>query len=375
VASIIDVPFLDARREAEELGGSLTAAIARVIESGRYVLGAEVEALEAEFATYCGRRHCVGVGNGLDALRLVLTASGIGQGDEVLVPAYTAVATWMAVSLAGATPIGVDVDPGTFNVDPSRLEAAITSRTRAVIPVDLFGQPADLEAVADVAKRHDLLVIEDAAQAVGARSHGRSIGARALACTFSFYPTKNLAAIGDGGAVVTDDDDLADEVRLLRSYGWRTRGVSERVGGNSRLDELQAAVLRLKLEHLDRWTTRRREIARRYLDVLGPLEIVRVPQVPEWAEPVWHLFVIGHEERDRLAGMLAEMGIGTLVHYDPLPHLTPAYNDLGWRPGAFPVAERLASQALSLPLSPQLSDLEAERVISALLTVVGHSAG
>jgi dTDP-3-amino-3,4,6-trideoxy-alpha-D-glucose transaminase len=375
VASITEVPFLDARRETAELGGALAATVARVIDSGRYVLGREVEAFEAEFADYCGRRHCVGVGNGLDALRLVLGASGVGPGDEVLVPAYTAVATWMAVSLTGATPIGIDVDPRTYNLDPSELEAAVTPRTRAVIPVDLFGQPADLEAVADVARRHDLLVLEDAAQAVGARSRGGSIGAHAAAAAFSFYPTKNLAAIGDGGAVVTDDDELADKVRLLRSYGWRTRGISETVGGNSRLDELQAAVLRLKLEHLDGWTARRRHLAQLYLDVLGPLESVDAPHVAEWAEPVWHLFVIGHEERDRLAAMLAEMGIGTLVHYDPLPHLTPAYRDRGWRPGSFPVAERLASRALSLPLSPQLSDVEAERVVSAVRSAVSAPTG
>lgn len=368
------IPFLDSSRESAEVAEALTAAFARVRDGGTYVLGPEVEAFEREFAAYCERSHCIAVGSGLSALVLSLRASGVQSGDEVLVPAYTAVATWMAVSLLGATPIGVDVDPRTFNMDPSRIPSAVTPRTRAVVPVDLFGQPADMTPIAAIASSYGLEVVEDAAQAVGSRRQGTSVGSAAHAATFSFYPTKNLAALGDGGAVVTDDPEFADTVRLLRSYGWRKRGISEIVGGNSRLDELQAALLRVKLTRLDAWTERRRAIASRYLEALAPLSELTLPWFPSWAEPVWHLFVVEHRDRELLAARLGEMGIGTLVHYDPLPHLTPAYRAGGWRVGTFPVAERLAARALSLPLSPQLIDTEVEQVVAALVRATGGPA-
>ena len=360
------IPFLDLRREAHELEEELAAALARVNAGGRYILGPEVEAFEREFARFTTQSHCVGVGNGLDALQLVLRALGIGAGDEVIVPAYTAVATWMAVSLVGATPVGVDVRRDTFNLDPELVPAAVTARTRAVVPVHLFGQPADMPALEEVARHYGLAVIEDAAQAHGARYHGRPVGSSATATTYSFYPTKNLAALGDGGAVATDDDELADRVRMLRTYGWRDRSVSEAIGVNSRLDELQAAFLRVKLKRLSHWNARRAEIATTYRDTLGDLEWVRVPYVPDWAEPVWHLFVLLADERDELATRLERMGVGTLVHYDPLPHLTPAYRSAGWRPTSLPVAEGVAARALSLPLSPHLCNEEVEQVVDAV---------
>ncbi|MBA3347673.1 MAG: DegT/DnrJ/EryC1/StrS family aminotransferase [Actinobacteria bacterium] len=365
------IPFLDLRREARELEAELGAAFARVNECGRYVLGPEVEAFEREFAAFCGQAHCVGVGNGLDALQLVFRAHELGPGDEVIVPAYTAVATWMAVTLVGATPVGVDVCFDTYNLDPELVGAAITSKTRAIVPVHLFGQPADIPALVEIASEHGLVLIEDAAQAHGAQYGGRLVGALAHASTYSFYPTKNLAALGDGGAVTTDDADLADRVRLLRAYGWRERGESETMGLNSRLDELQAAFLRVKLRRLEAWNRRRRELAAHYCAGLSAAPGVNLPHVPEWANPVWHLFVVGHDRRDELAVRLAEMGIGTLVHYEPLPHLTRAYRATGWEEGALPVAERLATCALSLPLSPQLSDEEADVVVAAVLEAAG----
>lgn len=363
----MSVPFLDLAAGLEELGGEVDAAFARVRDSGRYILGPEVEAFEREFAKYCGARHCVGVANGFDAIQLLLRAAGVGSGDEVLVPAYTAVATWMAVSAVGAVPVGVDVDARTWTLDPGRLEEAIGARTKAILPVHLFGLPADMGAIAQVAARHRLLVFEDAAQAHGAHYQGRTVGSLGRAAAFSFYPTKNLGALGDGGAVVTDDEEIADNVRLLHTYGWRARSDSEIKGLNSRLDELQAALLRVKLARLDDWNERRRRIANRYREALGDASEIALPFVPEWAEPVWHLFVISAEDPQAVRSRLERRGIGTLVHYDPLPHLTPAYRADGWSEGMFRVAEDLASRALSLPMHPQLSAEACGEVVAALL--------
>jgi dTDP-3-amino-3,4,6-trideoxy-alpha-D-glucose transaminase len=368
------VPPIDVRAGFAELESEIMAAVARVCASGIYVLGPEVEAFEREFASFCGVRHCVGVGNGTDALALILRACGVGPGDEVIVPAYTAVATWMAVSMIGATPVGVDVCEDTYNLDPPTLEAAITGRTRAVVPVHLFGQPANLAEIEPIAARHRLVLIEDSAQAHGARHRGGVVGGLSRAASFSFYPTKNLGAMGDGGAITTDDDTLADRVRLLRSYGWRTRSVSEVLGVNTRLDELQAALLRVKLAHLDEWNNLRRKLAARYLEDLAGLEGIRLPHVPAWTEPVWHQFVVGVEDRPAVQRTLAAAGVGTLVHYDPLPHLTPAYRDLGWSPGRLPVAERLAPRALSLPMYSQLAPRDCDRVIEALSAAVRQTS-
>jgi dTDP-3-amino-3,4,6-trideoxy-alpha-D-glucose transaminase len=346
---------------AEAVRPELDAAFARVLESGRWVLGEEVSAFEREFADYCGTRHAVGVASGLDALQLTLRALGIGPGDQVLVPGYTAVATWMAVTLTGAEPVGVDVDLQTFTLDPALLEAARTPRTRAVVPVHLCGRPADLTAIAAWSAEHGIALVEDACQAHGARFEGRRVGGFGAAAAFSFYPTKNLGAIGDGGAVTTDDDALADKLRLLRMYGWRERGDSEIKGDNSRLDELQAAFLRARLQRLERDNARRREIAACYL---AGLERVPGLVLPTPAEGhVWHLFVVRHPRRSELRAALAERAIGTLIHYEVPPHRTRAFAASA---PSLPVTERLAPEILSLPLHPQLDDDAVAAVIDAV---------
>lgn len=359
------VPYLDLHASVAELRAETDDAISRVLGSGRYVLGPEVEAFESEFAAYCGVRHCIGVGNGLDALQLLLRALQIGPGDEVVVPGYTAVATWMAATLVGATPVGADIGATTWTLDPDRVAAAVTRRTRAVIAVHLFGHPAAMESLAQLADHYGLVLIEDAAQAHGALHNGLRAGGLARAAAFSFYPTKNLGALGDGGAITTNDDELADAVRRLRTYGWRERDISELKGVNSRLDELQAAILRVRLRHLERWNLRRAEIAAFYRAALA--DRVGTPTVAPWAEPVWHLFVITTRNRDALREELARRGIGTLVHYSPLPHLTPAYRADGWTDGALPIAERLAEMSVSLPLYPQLRDEACREVVDAVL--------
>jgi dTDP-3-amino-3,4,6-trideoxy-alpha-D-glucose transaminase len=362
------VPFLDLD-PGPELEAELGAALSRVLSSRRYLLGPELEAFEHEFAAYCGTRHCVGVGSGLAAIELALHAAGVGPGDEVIVPAYTWVATWLGVSRSGAVPVGVDVVEDNYNIDPAAIAAAITPRTAAIVPVHFRGEPADMEAIGELAAAHGLVVIEDAAQAHGARCNGRRAGALGNAGAFSFYPSKNLGAMGDGGAVVTDDEGLADQVRLLRNYGSRDRYRIESDGTNSRLAEVQAAVLRTKLTHLDSWNAARAELAGVYLQAFGGEEAIDLPRTPAWAEPAWHLFAIGHTERDRCADSLAQGGIETLVHYPVLPHLSAPYRDRGMGPGSFPVAERLATVELSLPLHPNLDRPTCERVAAAVLDV------
>ena len=363
------VPFLDLKAPYGELREELDAACRRVMESGWFILGEELEAFETEFAAYCGARHCVGVGNGLDALHLVLRALKIGEGDEVIVPANTYIATWLAVSHAGATPIPVEPDPQTFNLDPARIEDAITPRTRAVMPVHLYGQPADMDAVREIAARYGLRVIEDAAQAQGARYKGARAGALGDAAGFSFYPGKNLGALGDGGAVVTDDAALADRVRLLRNYGSRAKYYNEERGYNSRLDELQAALLRVKLARLDEWNERRKSVARRYMQALRDAPGVTLSQVAEHADPVWHLFVIRHPRRGALQERLAAAGVGSLIHYPLPPHLQDAYTDLGYVPGQLPISERLGREVLSIPIGPHITAEEVDYVISAITSL------
>ncbi|HEY4280420.1 MAG TPA: DegT/DnrJ/EryC1/StrS family aminotransferase [Conexibacter sp.] len=355
------VPFLDMAAAAAALRPQLDAAFARVLESGRWVLGPEVAAFERELADYCGTSHAIGVASGLDALQLTLRALGVGPGEEVLVPGYTAVATWMAVTLTGAEPVGVDVDPQTFTLDPALLEAARTPRTRAVVPVHLCGHPADLDAVEAWASEHEILVVEDACQAHGATLEGRRVGSFGAAAAFSFYPTKNLGAIGDGGAVTTNDDALADKLRLLRMYGWRERGDSEIKGDNSRLDELQAAFLRARLPLLDSDNARRRAIAERYLDELDGLPGLVLPGAHDGH--AWHLFVVRHPQRAALRAALDDRGIGTLIHYEVPPHRTRAFAATS---AALPVTERLAEEIVSLPLYPQLGDDAVAAVIGAV---------
>jgi dTDP-4-amino-4,6-dideoxygalactose transaminase len=360
------VPFLDLRPVYDELRAEFDAAYHRVMESGQYLLGSEVEQFEAEFAAYCEAKFCVGVGNGLDALHLILKAYGVGAGDEVIVPANTYIATWLAVSYAGATPVPVEPDPQTFNIAPERIEAAVTSKTKAIIPVHLYGQPADMDPIIGIARKHGLKVIEDNAQAQGARYKGRRTGSLGDAAAISFYPAKNIGAFGDAGAVTTNDPEMADRVRTLRNYGSRKKYENECQGYNSRLDELQAAFLRVKVRKLDEWNERRRAVAARYLNELSGVLGLKLPCVPEWGEPVWHLFAVRHRQRDKLQAALAEAGIGTLIHYPIPPHLSGAYADAGWTAGDFPIAEEIAKTELSLPMGPHLGAKEQEIAIQSI---------
>ena len=360
------VPFLDIRAAYVELRTEMDDAWQRVMDSGSYLLGPEVQAFEEEFAAYCGTAYCIGVGNAMDGLELVLRAWDVGPCDEVIVPSNTYIASWLAVSACGATPVPVEPDPATSNLDPDRLAAAITPRTRAIMPVHLYGQCVAMGAVGEIATRHGLRVLEDAAQAHGAAFDGRRAGALGDAGVFSFYPTKNLGAFGDGGAVTTDDDELAERMRLLRNYGSLTRGVSEVRGRNSRLDELQAALLRVKLRSLDAFNARRALAAARYIQELSDLVDLRLPVVAAGAQPVWHQFVVHHPERDALQASLAADGITSLIFYPTPPHLSPAYDDLGIAAGELPIAEELARTTLALPAGPHLLPEHQTRVIAAV---------
>jgi len=362
------IPFLDLKSINLSQRAELVAAFESVLDSGWYVMGEELKRFEAEYADYCEAGHCVGVGNGLDALSLALRALGVGPGDEVIVPSNTYIATWLAVSHLGATPVPVEPAPGTFNIDPELVERRITARTKAILPVHLYGAPADLAPLLDIARRHGLKVLEDGAQAHGARYHGRKIGAHGDAVAWSFYPGKNLGALGDGGAVTTNDAELAERLRVLRNYGSRVKYHNEVLGTNSRLDELQAALLRVKLRKLDADNQRRTQIATDYLSGLAGLQAqsLVLPMVAEGIESVWHLFVVRHPQRDRLAAKLAENGVGTMVHYPIPPHLQPAYAFAGIEAGSLPLSEALHAQVLSLPIGPTQSDAQTRQVIQAL---------
>lgn len=363
----MEVAFLELKSVYKELREELDLAYSRVMDSGSYLMGRELEAFEAEFAAFCDTKYCVGVGNGLEALHLILKAYGIGIGDEVIVPTHTFIATWLAVSHAGATPVPVEPNPKTYNLEPRQVEAAITRRTRAILPVHLYGQPSEMEPILEIAGKHRLKVIEDSAQAQGARYRGLRTGSLGDAAGHSFYPGKNLGAFGDAGAVTTNDEELADRVRVLRNYGSRKKYYNECKGFNSRLDELQAAFLRVKLRRLDEWNLRRAKIAEYYLSQLTELEGELVlPFVPPYAEPVWHLFVIRHPRRDKLQQALAACGVGTLIHYPVPPHLSGAYSNASWTGGAFAIAEELAYSVLSLPMGPHISMDQADHVVDAM---------
>lgn len=362
----ITVPFLDIGSGYQELKDELDQAYQRVMESGWYILGQEVETFEEKFAAYCGVKHCIGVGNGLEALHLILRGYGIGAGDEVIVPANTYIATWLAVSYAGAKPVPVEPDPATYNIDPERIEEVINGHTRAILPVHLYGQPADMDPIQAIAKRYGLKVIEDAAQAHGARYQEHRIGSLGDAAGWSFYPGKNLGAFGDAGAVTTDDDGLAEQVRLLRNYGSRSKYYNERQGFNSRLDPLQAAFLGVKLDHLEEWNNRRATLAVNYQQALADLPGLILPHAPSWATPCWHLFVVRHPQRAALQDYLAQVGVGTLIHYPVPPHLSQAYQEGGWKIGKFPLTEALSEKVLSLPIGPHLTTESQEWVIRSL---------
>lgn len=367
------VPFFDYLRQYEALSVRLDAAITRVLHSGRLVLDREVRAFEEAFAGYCGAAHGVGVNSGTDALRVALSAAGVGPGDEVITVPNTSVGTVSAIRSAGAVPVFTDVLDATLLIDPSGIEARITPRTRAIVPVHLFGQPAEMAPIVGIARRRGLKVIEDCAQSHGAEYRGRKAGSIGDAGCFSFYPTKNLGAYGDGGMVVTSDPEIAAGARAVRTYGWERRDFSVREGINSRLDEVQAAVLREKLPFLDDWNQHRYEHAMQYKQLLAGLPLALPAIAPETLH-VFHLFVVRTPRRDDLMEFLAARGIGTLVHY-PVPlHLQPAYADLGGREGDFPVAERAQKEVLSLPLFPELTRAELEEVCGAVGAFFGGDA-
>ncbi|WP_349743718.1 DegT/DnrJ/EryC1/StrS family aminotransferase [Roseateles cavernae] len=362
------IPFLDLKRINAAHEPGIRAGIDRVLNSGWYVLGEEVAAFEREFADYCEAKHCIGVADGLDALHLLLRAYGIGPGDEVIVPSNTFIATWLAVSQAGARPVPVEPDHRTHNLDPRLIKAAITPRTRAIMPVHLYGQPAEMDAIMAIAAEHGLKVIEDAAQAHGARYRGRRTGSLGDAAGFSFYPGKNLGALGDGGAITTDDEALAAKLRMLRNYGSSIKYKHEMAGVNSRLDEIQAAVLRAKLPALDEENAARRRVAALYLQALDGLPL-QLPQVADGAEPVWHLMVVATPRRAALQAALTAAQIGHLVHYPTACHQQQAYADQAWP--ALPMAERLQHEVLSLPIAPYMTAEEVGRVAAVIRAVLG----
>jgi len=359
------IQFLDMKAIQAAQADDLRAAFDRVLASGWFIMGDELAAFERDYAAFCEAEHAVGVANGLDALSLGLRALGIGSGDEVIVPANTYIASWLAVTHVGAIPVPVEPDEATYNLDPTRLAAAISPRTRAIMPVHLYGQPADLDPILALAKAHGLAVLEDAAQAHGAKYRGRRIGSHGTLVAWSFYPGKNLGALGDGGSVTTDDGDLADRLRVLRNYGSRVKYHNEVVGYNSRLDELQAALLHVKLARLDVDNARRSEVAAAYSAALPGSRLI-LPVVPAWANPAWHLFVVRHPERDAFADRLRAAGVATVIHYPVPPHLQPAYRTLGFGSGSFPISERIHREVISLPIGPTMSDADVAQVIDAV---------
>ena len=360
----ISIPLCDLKRQYLSIKEEIDQAVARVLNRGWFILGEEVLAFEEEFAAYCGAAYGVGVGSGTEALHLALLACGVEPGDEVITVPNTAVATVAAIELAGATPVFVDIDPMTYNMDISQVEGKTTSRTKVLLPVHLYGQAADLGPLLSLAEGYGLMVVEDAAQAHGTTYKGRRLPRGDVGC-FSFYPTKNLGAYGDGGMVVTDEAKIAERVRLLRQYGWEKRYISSIRGLNSRLDELQAAILRVKLKHLDEWNEARRRWASLYDELLTDSEVVR-PQESSYGEHIYHLYVVRSQHRDELQQFLAQKGVSTLIHY-PLPiHLMEAYSDLGYGPGSFPQAEEHCRQVLSLPLYPEITEREVEMVAESI---------
>ncbi len=366
------MPFNDLRSATVELRAELDEAYRRFMDSGSYVLGIEVESFENEYANYCEAQHCVGVGNGLDALHLALRALDVGPGDEVIVPSNTYIATWLAITQVGATIVPVEPNPTTYNLCPDGIAAAITNRTKVILPVNLYGQPVDYDPILAIAEEAGAQVVIDNAQAQGARYKGKPVGGLADIECHSFYPSKNLGAYGEAGAITTNDSVLADRIKLLRNYGSKVRYYNEECGYNSRLDALQAAFLRVKLKYLDEWDERRKQIAQTYLSELSPLATrnsqLTLPFVPDWADPVWHLFVVRHPQRDELQKRLSSHGIGTLIHYPVAIHRSQAYADFsGYQ---LPLAEQLSESVLSLPMGPQLTEQAVRHVLNVLGEIV-----
>lgn len=361
------VPFLDLSLSHNELEADIREAFNRVLSSNSFIMGSELEAFESEFAEYCEVSHCIGVGNGLEALHLTLLAYDVGPGCEVIVPANTFIATWLAVSQTGAKPVPVEPLEATHNIDPKKIEAAITMRTRAIIPVHLYGHPADMDPINQIASKYDLAVIEDVAQAQGARYKGKRAGSLGHAAATSFYPGKNLGCLGDGGAVLTHDSIVAKKVRQLRNYGSSIKYHHEVMGYNSRLDELQAAILRAKLKRLDQWNENRRKVANEYTQRLSDLDLV-LPQTSSFVEPVWYLYVVRSKQRQKLQSSLLSKGIGTMVHYPIPPHRQHCY--AGQCCSNLPISEMLADEVLSLPIYPGISQDAVNCVVNAIKSLV-----
>ena len=364
------IPVLDVGASYAELRSEIDSAVRALLESGWYIAGPAVEEFEARFAAYCGSGHCVGVGNGLEALALSLRALDIGPGDEVIVPANTYIATWLAVSSVGATIVPVEPDPATHCIDPALIRAAITPRTRCLMPVHLYGHPCAMDEIVAIAREHDLRIVEDAAQAHGAAIGGRRIGSHGDAVAWSFYPTKNLGAFGDAGAVTTNRPEVAERIRFLRNYGSETKNVHQVKGGNSRLDPLQAAILSVKLGHLDEWQQRRQRIAAFYGDSFAGLNSVIAPSVAAGATHAWHLYVVRFERRDEVAERLAAAGVASAVHYPTPPFRQSAYAEFRDRAGQWPLTDRLAETVLSIPIGPHLTADQAEQVAAAVRRAV-----
>lgn len=361
------VPFLDVQAAYQELKDPIDKAVMRVLESGWYILGDEVDQFERAFASYSDARYCIGVGNGLDALALGMTALGVGPGDEVIVPANTYIATWLAVSAVGATCVPVDPDEGGCNLNLNIAEKLISDKTRAIIPVHLYGHPMDVVRTNALADQYGLKVIEDCAQAHGAKWQGVSVGSASDVGCYSFYPGKNLGALGDGGAIVTSDEDLADKLRLLRNYGSKQKYSNDVKGTNSRLDSVQAAVLRVKLDWLDEWNERRSKIARRYVEAFESISNLNVFLEPEGSHSVWHLFPVQTERRDKLQQFLDQAGIDTMIHYPVPSHLSGAYRNEALDNFSLPVTEKSAAELLSLPIGPHLTEEQQRYVIATVI--------
>jgi len=367
------IPMLDLKAQYRSIRPEIDAAVARVLESGQFVLGEEVAAFEREFADYCGASHAVAVNSGTSALQLALLAAGVGRGDEVVTVPFTFVASAAVIDYVGAVPVFVDIEPRTFTMNPSAIEDAVTDRTKAIIPVHLFGHPSDMDPIREVGARHGLTVIEDAAQAHGARYRGLRAGILGDFGCFSFYPTKNLGAAGEGGMVVTDDADGAEQIRALRNWGERVKYEHSIRAYNMRMEAVQAAILRVKLRHLDGWTDRRRRIAHRYDEALDGIGL-QLPCEMEYARHVYHLYTVRSRERDALKQSLGADGVASGVHY-PIPiHRQPAWADLGYEPDAFPEAQRASDEVLSLPLYPEMTDDQIDAVVASVRRAVAASA-
>jgi dTDP-4-amino-4,6-dideoxygalactose transaminase len=367
------IPFSVTNADYSECKEEYIAAFDRVMQKGIFILGDEVSLFENNFATYCQAQHAITVGNGLEALTLILRGMDIGPGDEVIVPAHTFIATWLAVTQAGATPVPVDINPKTYNLEAELIEKAISTRTKAILVVHLYGQPANMDTITPVAKKYRLKLIEDAAQAHGAEYKNRRCGQLADAAAFSFYPTKNLGGFGDGGAITTNDVALADRIRCLRNYGSTKKYHHNIKGYNSRLDELQAALLSIKLKALDKSNQQRQKIAAYYNQLLSNIPSITLPIVADWAKPVWHLYVIQCPNRDDLLQELNKQGIQCLIHYPIPPHLSAAYADLKYSPGAFPMAEQICNSILSLPIWPGMPLWHVEKVAGLINTFFSHT--